>query len=102
MDRMDISWECILIDDGSTDGTIDELVKIHEADERFVVLQLSRNFGKEAALTAGLDFARGRAAIPLDADLQDPPEVIPELVSKWQRNCSAAGRLYGIAGKSTP
>ena len=85
MDRMDISWECILIDDGSTDGTIEELVKLHEADERFVVLQLSRNFGKEAALTAGLDFARGRAAIPLDADLQDPPEVIPELVSKWQQ-----------------
>lgn len=68
-----------------SDGTIEELVKIHEKDERFSVIQLSRNFGKEAALTAGLDLARGRAAIPLDADLQDPPEVIPELVSKWKQ-----------------
>jgi glycosyltransferase involved in cell wall biosynthesis len=84
MDGLGLSWECILIDDGSRDASLNAMIAIHEADKRFVVLELSRNFGKEVALTAGLDYARGRAAIPLDADLQDPPEVIPELVKKWK------------------
>jgi glycosyltransferase involved in cell wall biosynthesis len=60
------------------------LLALHQKDSRVVVIDLSRNFGKEAALTAGLDHTLGDCAIPLDADLQDPPEVIPELLAKWQ------------------
>ena len=78
------AWEMVCINDGSTDDTLERLVALHEEDPRVRVIDLSRNFGKEAALTAGLDHARGDAAIPLDADLQDPPELIPELLAKWR------------------
>ena len=78
------SWECVCVNDGSTDGTLEALMALHTQDARIRVIDLSRNFGKEAALTAGLDYAQGQAAIPLDADLQDPPELIPALVEKWQ------------------
>ncbi len=74
----------ICIDDGSTDSTLQELIALSRADPRFRVLELSRNFGKEAALTAGLDAARGDAVIPMDADLQDPPEVVKQMVAAWQ------------------
>ncbi len=77
-------WEIVCVDDGSRDATIAALVALHERDPRVKVVRLSRNFGKEAALTAGLDHAAGDAVIPLDADLQDPPELIPELVAKWR------------------
>jgi len=77
-------YEVICVDDGSTDSTFDLLTRRHAGDGRIKVLRLSRNFGKEIALTAGLDFARGAAVIPIDADLQDPPELIPELVAKWR------------------
>lgn len=78
------SWELVCVNDGSRDDTLARLVALAERDSRVRVIDLSRNFGKEAALTAGLDHARGEAAIPLDADLQDPPEVIPELIAKWR------------------
>ncbi|WP_319025234.1 glycosyltransferase family 2 protein, partial [Acidithiobacillus caldus] len=74
----------VCINDGSKDDTLERLLTLHEKDPRIVVIDLSRNFGKEAALTAGLDYARGECAIPLDADLQDPPELIPVLLAKWQ------------------
>jgi len=77
------SFEIICVDDGSTDDTLARLIAITVQDHRFRVVELSRNFGKEAALTAGIDEARGDAVIPIDADLQDPPELIPLLVSKW-------------------
>ncbi|MGC8592422.1 glycosyltransferase family 2 protein [Acidithiobacillus sp.] len=84
MESVGRSWELICINDGSTDDTLERLLALHDKDPRIIVLDLSRKFGKEAALTAGLDFARGDVAIPLDADLQDPPELIPELLAKWR------------------
>ena len=77
------TWECICVNDGSRDDTLAILMALATEDPRVRVIDLSRNFGKEAALTAGLDHARGAAAIPLDADLQDPPELVPELVERW-------------------
>jgi len=77
------AWEIICVDDGSTDATLPALIAL-TADPRFKVLELSRNFGKEAALTAGLDAARGDAIIPIDADLQDPPELILKMIAAWR------------------
>jgi len=83
MEQTGKSWEMVCINDGSKDDTLERLLALHQNDPRVVVIDLSRNFGKEAALTAGLDHARGDCAIPLDADLQDPPEIIPALLAKW-------------------
>lgn len=77
-------WEILFIDDGSTDATIGAIAAANQRDQRVRALSLSRNFGKEAALSAGLDHARGSAVIPMDVDMQDPPEVLPEMVSKWR------------------
>ena len=79
----EIDFEVICVDDGSKDNTLHQLVSIATNDERFHIIELSRNFGKEAALTAGIDAARGDAVIPFDADLQDPPELIPEMIDEW-------------------
>jgi polyisoprenyl-phosphate glycosyltransferase len=79
----DADFEIICVDDGSSDDTLLQLISIVEEDGRFQVIELSRNFGKEAALTAGIDAATGDAVIPIDADLQDPPELIVEMVQKW-------------------
>ncbi len=80
-----IRFEVVCVDDGSRDDTLQRLVALVDRDARFSVLELSRNFGKEAALTAGLDAAKGDAVIPIDADLQDPPELIPALIAEWQK-----------------
>jgi glycosyltransferase involved in cell wall biosynthesis len=77
-------WEIICVDDGSTDGTLLKLVAMAMADRRFKIIEFSRNFGKEAALTAGIDAARGAAVIPIDADLQDPPALIGPMVAAWR------------------
>lgn len=84
MEQTGISWEMVCVNDGSEDDTLDQLLALNQKNHRIVVIDLSRNFGKEAALTAGLDHARGCCAIPLDADLQDPPELIIELLAKWR------------------
>ncbi len=86
-------FEICYVNDGSSDGTLAELFKICEADKRVIVINLSRNFGKEAAMTAALDHAGGDAVIILDADLQDPPELIPELLRIWQEQ--DADVVYG-------
>jgi glycosyltransferase involved in cell wall biosynthesis len=77
-------FEIICVNDGSTDETLDILRELHAGNARIKVLNLTRNFGKEIALTAGLEHASGNAVIPLDADLQDPPELIPDMVAKWR------------------
>nr|MBO2488308.1 glycosyl transferase family 2 [Gammaproteobacteria bacterium] len=77
-------WEIIYVNDGSTDATLLVLDQLRKADEHVAIVDLSRNFGKEIALTAGLDHAAGDAVIVIDADLQDPPELIPELIRVWQ------------------
>jgi len=77
-------YEVVCIDDGSSDRTLLALALERGKDERIKVLSLSRNFGKDTALSAGLDYARGQAVIPIDADLQDPPELIPQMVAKWR------------------
>ncbi len=77
-------WEIVFVDDGSRDDTLSQLIALAETDKRFRIVEFSRNFGKEAALTAGLDVARGEAVIPIDADLQDPPGLIPAMVEAWR------------------
>ncbi len=76
--------EFLFVDDGSTDRSVRLLKEMQTQDARIRVLRLSRNFGHQVAITAGLDHAEGEAAIIMDADLQDPPEVIPELLAKWR------------------
>jgi glycosyltransferase involved in cell wall biosynthesis len=78
------TWEVLFVDDGSSDGSWEILCGLAAADPRLRLLRLSRNFGHQAAITAGLDAARGEAVVIIDADLQDPPELIPELVSRWR------------------
>jgi glycosyltransferase involved in cell wall biosynthesis len=79
-----IAYEVILVDDGSTDGTAAAMAAAAAADPRVKVIALSRNFGHQPALTAGLDHARGDAIVMLDGDLQDPPELIPEMLERWR------------------
>ena len=77
-------YEIVLVDDGSTDGSWEAMQRLAAADDRLRLLRLSRNFGHQIALTAGLDAARGDAVVLIDGDLQDPPELIPELVARWR------------------
>ncbi len=76
--------DLVFVNDGSTDSTLDRLLALQQVDRRIRVLDLSRNFGKEAALTAGLVHARGEVVVPLDADLQDPPELILDMIARWR------------------
>jgi polyisoprenyl-phosphate glycosyltransferase len=83
MATLDAPWEVIYVNDGSRDTTLREVETLQNADSHVALVNLSRNFGKEIATTAGLDHAHGEAVIVIDADLQDPPEVIPQLVEAW-------------------
>jgi glycosyltransferase involved in cell wall biosynthesis len=87
------SFEILFIDDGSSDTTLEVIRKAHAADPRVRGISLSRNFGKEAALSAGLDAARGKAVVPLDVDLQDPPEALPRMVEQWRAGFDV---VYGV------
>ena len=84
MATLDAPWEVIYVNDGSRDATLRIVETLRLADSHIALVNLSRNFGKEIATTAGLDHARGDAVIVIDADLQDPPEVIPRLVAAWR------------------
>jgi len=77
-------FEVLFINDGSKDKTLEVIKELRQKDERFCYVNLSRNFGKEVAMMAGLDYAKGDAVIFIDADLQDPPELIPELIKYWE------------------
>jgi polyisoprenyl-phosphate glycosyltransferase len=78
------NWEIVCVNDGSKDDTLEKLLALHEKDARLKVVNLSRNFGKEIALTAGLDYAKGDAIVPIDTDLQDPPELIEDMIKLWK------------------
>lgn len=83
-DNTHYQWEVLFINDGSCDRTLSLLEHLHQQDKRFCYVSLSRNFGKEAALLAGFDHARGDAVIIMDADLQHPPQVIPQMLTAWE------------------
>jgi glycosyltransferase involved in cell wall biosynthesis len=87
------TWEILFIDDGSEDATLAAIEVANARDARVHGLSLSRNFGKEAALTAGLDYARGAAVVPMDVDLQDPPQVLGEMLAKWREGFEV---VYGV------
>jgi len=86
-------WEILFVDDGSGDGTLAAIEAAHRREPRIRALSLSRNFGKEAALSAGLDHAAGRAVVPIDVDLQDPPEAIGDMLAKWREGYEV---VYGV------
>jgi polyisoprenyl-phosphate glycosyltransferase len=94
--KAQLSYELVFVDDGSTDGTLDELIARTRGGEHLRVISLSRNFGKEAALTAGFDHAKGDVIIPMDVDLQDSPELILKFVDFWREGYDV---VYGIREK---
>ncbi len=94
MEGLGEPWELVLVDDGSTDATPAILDRLEADDpEHVVVLHFSRNFGHQLAITAGMDHARGDAVVVIDTDLQDPPEVIPDLIAKWREGYDV---VYGV------
>jgi dolichol-phosphate mannosyltransferase len=93
MNSTPYSWELLLINDGSRDRSAEVIQELHEQDSRVKGLSFSRNFGFQVAVSAGLDYAQGRAVILTDADLQDPPEVFPRMIEKWQEGYDV---VYGI------
>ena len=88
-----IGWEMLFIDDGSQDSTLAAIILANQRDPRVAGVSLSRNFGKEAALSAGLDTARGLTVVPIDVDLQDPPEVIGAMLDQWRQGYEV---VYGV------
>lgn len=96
-----LEYEVICVNDGSSDDTLARLLHYRRANDRIKVIDLSRNFGKEIALTAGIDHALGRAVVPIDADLQDPPELIGQFVAKWREGYDVVyGRRRSRRGDS--
>ncbi|MFW6068136.1 MAG: glycosyltransferase family 2 protein [Chloroflexota bacterium] len=93
MDDTPYSWELLLVNDGSRDHSAEVIKTLHEQDKRVKGINFSRNFGFQVAVTAGLDYARGQAVILADADLQDPPEVFPRMIEKWQEGYDV---VYGV------
>ena len=88
-----LDWEIICVNDGSRDNTLSVLLYERARDPRIKVIDLSRNFGKEVALSAGMDAATGDMVLPIDVDLQDPPEIIPEFISRWEAGYDV---IYGV------
>jgi len=86
-------FECLIVENGSTDGTWNELRKFTSGDSRFRLIQLSRNFGMDGGLTAGIDLVSGDALVLMAADLQDPPEMIPQFIRKWEEGFE---NVYGL------
>jgi len=97
----DVRFEMVCVDDGSTDDTLTRLRKAADNDSRYRVIELSRNFGKEAALTAGINEARGDAVIPMDADMQDSPELIVGMLAEWRAGADMVLAKRGNRGKDS-
>jgi polyisoprenyl-phosphate glycosyltransferase len=95
----DVQWEYVLVNDGSPDDSISELRRLAQADSRVKVIDLSRNFGKEIALTAGVHSVHTDAVICMDADLQHPPELIPRLVEEWQKGAEIVATIRASIDK---
>jgi len=98
----EVCWEWIAVDDGSTDGTLAVLKNAVSGSPHWQLIRLSRNFGQQAALRAGLDAASGDAVVFLDADLQDPPEIIPELVARWKAGAKVVFATRRSRGEAFP
>ena len=98
LDGIGEPWEIVFVDDGSRDDTLGMLLAARATEPRIKVVALARNFGKDVALTAGLHHARGRAVIPIDCDLQHPPELIPEMVTRWR---GGADMVIGVRSRRT-
>ena len=96
LDQTGEPWELILVDDGSTDGSTDVIRTLAENDDRVKPIIFARNFGHQIAVTAGLDYSRGEAVVIIDADLQDPPEVILDLIEKWREGYEV---VYAVRGE---
>ena len=93
LDDNELKFEIVFVNDGSKDGTLDALFRVIGRDERIRCINLSRNFGKEAAMSAGIDQAKGDAVIPMDVDLQDPPELVTRFISLWRQGYDV---VYGV------
>ena len=91
--QLGCDYEIVLVNDGSRDNSLQVMHKLREDDPRVKVLNLSRNFGHQVAITAGMDYAQGSAVVVIDSDLQDPPEVIPEMIAAWK---DGADVVYGV------
>lgn len=96
MDKLSEPYEIIFVNDGSNDSSLELMKTLYSQDSQVKIISFSRNFGHQIAITAGLDYASGEAVITIDADLQDPPEVIPDLIDKWKEGFDVA---YGIREK---
>ncbi len=101
LEPLEEAWEVLYVDDGSTDDTVSHIGGLRDEETRIGLIRLSRNFGKEIAITAGLDHAKGDAVIVMDADLQDPPELVPDLVAEWRNGWDVVyGRRSAREGDS--
>jgi len=98
LDTLDGESEVILVDDGSRDDSYAVMIGLNHADPRFKVVRLSRNFGHQLAISAGVDFAAGDAVVLMDGDLQHPPEVVPEFIAKWREGYEV---VYGVMRRRT-
>ena len=102
LDTMDVDYEIIFVNDGSKDKTVEECLKVKEKDNNVKILNFSRNFGKEAAMYAGLNEAKGDLVVIMDTDLQDPPKLLPEMYNILQSNEYDSVATYRVNRKGEP
>ncbi|HEX3063962.1 MAG TPA: glycosyltransferase family 2 protein [Dongiaceae bacterium] len=98
LDRLDLPWSVVCVNDGSRDDTIERLIEAHRRDSRIKVIDFSRNFGKEYALTAGLDHTGDDVVVLMDSDLQHPPEMLPAMLAKWREGNEVVYMVRQVRG----